>query len=61
MEAVVGLGAGIPLSLDGNGTTEGAIVEVDWIVVMGLIFVAGDKAMNDGEVRGFEVEGEKDD
>ena len=57
----MGLGAGIPLNLDGKGTTEGAIVEVDWIVVMGLMLVAGDKAMNDGEARGFDVEGEKDD
>lgn len=60
-ETVVGLGAGIPLSLEGNGTTDGAMVDVDWIVVMGLIFVAGDKAMKEGEARGFEVEGENDD
>ena len=59
--AVVGLGAGIPLSLEGNGTTDGAMDDVDWIVVIGLIFVAGVKAMKEGDANGFVDDGEKED
>jgi len=61
LDTVVGLGAGIPLSFEGKGTTEGAMVEVDVIVVIGFMLVAGDKAMKDGDAKGFVDEGEKED
>jgi len=61
LDTVVGLGAGIPLSFEGKGTTEGAMVEVDVMVVIGFMFVAGDNAMKDGDAKGFDDEGEKED
>ena len=50
---------GIPLNFEGKGTTEE--VRLDWLRLgRGFILVAGVKAMKDGEARGREVEGEKE-
>ena len=49
---------GIPLSLEGKGTTEE--VRLDWMEGRGLMLVAGERAMKEGEARGLVVEGEKE-
>lgn len=49
---------GIPLSLEGKGTTEE--VREDWMGGRGFMLVAGERAMKEGEARGLVVEGEKE-
>ena len=49
---------GTPLSLEGKGITEE--VRLEGMGGSGFILVAGVRAMKEGEARGFEVEGEKE-